>query len=90
MVVEPTKVFEELTIPLIMMVECVQVSQVWPGTKIPTGPDFFEVGKKYCVWKVSGCYPFTKDDRGMLWYLAEDLTVNLGDKVIAVFRTVEK
>ena len=45
MVVEPTKTFTSMTIPVIMQVECVQVSQVWPGTKIPTGPDFFQVGK---------------------------------------------
>ncbi|CAH0499430.1 hypothetical protein PHAGEALMA_132 [Escherichia phage vB_Eco_Alma] len=49
MVVEPTKTFTSMTIPVIMQVECVQVSQVWPGTKIPTGPDFFQVGKVYTM-----------------------------------------
>jgi hypothetical protein len=90
MVVEPTKTFTSMTIPVIMQVECVQVSQVWPGTKIPTGPDFFQVGKVYNVWKAPDCYPFIKDDRGMLWYLGNDLTLHLGNVIIAVFRLNKK
>lgn len=90
MVVEPTKTFTSMTIPVIMQVECVQVSQVWPGTKIPTEPDFFQVGKVYNVWKAPDCYPFIKDDRGMLWYLGNDLTLHLGNAIIAVFRLNKK
>jgi hypothetical protein len=101
MVVEPTKTFTSMTIPVIMQVECVQASQVWPGTKIPTGPDFFQVGKVYNVWKAPdchpfikekapNCYPFIKDDRGMLWYLGNDLTLHLGNAIIAVFRLNKK
>ncbi|MCT7478319.1 hypothetical protein N5V81_27145 [Escherichia coli] len=56
MVVEPTKTFTSMTIPVIMQVKCVQGVSSMAGRQIPTGPDFFQVDKVYTVWKAPDCY----------------------------------